>query len=112
VLGVHLGFDIVANIGPIRVGEREYFRQRRYPVAAHHFGPGKLTERPAAVERAELHQGEVVHELPDIWILRVAGEHGSGVGAFFRPDRLVVPHQRLASLVMTMSNSSVLTEFE
>jgi len=68
--------------------------------------------RPAAVERAELHQGDVVHELPDIWILRVADEHGSGVGAFFRPDRLVVPHQRLASLVMTMSNSSVLTEFE
>jgi hypothetical protein len=57
---------------PVGVGQREHLRQGRDPVVPHHFRVGKLVEELAAVERPELGQRQLVDQLADIGVLRVA----------------------------------------
>jgi len=73
-------------------------RQRRDLVAGHHLGVREVVEQLSAIERADLRQGEIVHKLSDVQVLRVGSECGCGVGAFVGLDRRVVPDQGLAVL--------------
>ena len=36
-----------------------------------------------------------MHQLSDVWVLRIAGRRGPGVDAFLGFDRRIVPHQGL-----------------
>jgi len=84
--------------GLVRVRERENLIEGGDLVAGHHFGGRESVEQLAAVQRVQLGPREVVDELADVRVLRVAGEGGAGVGALLGLDGRVVPHHRCTVL--------------